>query len=320
MYVDVHVYVDDPLAQEVMNFVKENRCAETNMSYTHHQYLYIQWCKTRSINAAVPNSLALAAYLTHAWTQREIRSASVANTARSAVSDLYRYMNENERTVGESKIVRDVCKTITKIAEPIEGKDPLTKDHFFSIFPHVDLQKYIEVRAYYCMLLMYALGRRSIEMTRLETKNVVNDEANMMMIVTLIPAKQGRKRKEKQVVAYAPNNPSLNVGLWHEVYMQLRTKENKKGECEFLFQTMGEREMDPNTVRHDMKRLFEKANLPFDRLGTHSARRGAATAMAEDEVSTALIDTHCTWAGETRNRYIKPSLQAKARATQHLNK
>ena len=162
--------------------------------------------------------------------------------------------------------------------------------------------------------------RNHFQMTRLETDKVVNDLVKGVMIVTLIPAKQGKKTIQTEVVAHAHSNPERNVGLWHEVYMQLRTRENKEGKCIFLFQTVKGEQMKPDTVRHDMKKLFEKANLPFDRLGTHSARRGAATAMAEDEVSNALIDNHCTWAGETRNRYIKPSIQAKMRATQHLDK
>ena len=37
----------------------------------------------------------------------------------------------------------------------------------------------------------------------------------------------------------------------------------------------------------------------------------------EDELS---IKTHCTWSGDTYQRYIKPSNSTKAKATKHLNK
>jgi hypothetical protein len=44
--------------------------------------------------------------------------------------------------VGESKIVRDVYATITKIAEPSAQKDPLLKEHFISMFPTVNMKEY----------------------------------------------------------------------------------------------------------------------------------------------------------------------------------
>ncbi len=232
----VCVGVDDPLTQSVKEFVSEGRKERTNSNYEREQIRYIQWCKEKEIDVTKPNPTVLAAYIAQAWKEKKIKSASVANTARSAVSDLYKYATEGEKSVGESKIVRDVYKTITRTAEPSVEKDPLLREHFTSIFPLINLEKFIEVRAYYCMLLMYALGRRGGEMTNIKTKNVVNDERNMIMNVTLEPAKQGRRKIERKAVAHAPNNPEMNVNLWHDLYMKLRRKENEGKEGEFLFQ------------------------------------------------------------------------------------
>lgn len=315
--------IDEPLVSEVREFVRENRAEATNKQYTHHQALYIEWCKERGIDTKQGNKNALAAYLSNAWKEGKITSASAANTARSAVSDLYRYMQEGEQTLGESKIVRDVISTIEKKSKPQREAKPLLKQHFMEIFPHINLSEYTEVRDYYCMLLMYAMGRRGKEMTDLETDKVVNEREEKRMRVRHEPAKQKNRKEIETVITHATEKSAMNVGLWHEVYMKLREKRREKGEtdkCPYYFQTVEGKKMSTNTIRWGMKKLFKKANLPFEGIGTHSARKGAATAMAEEGVSTAMIDQHCTWAGETRNRYIRPSVMAKGQATKHLNK
>ena len=42
--------------------------------------------------------------------------------------------------------------------------------------------------------------------------------------------------------------------------------------------------------------------------------------MAEAGQDELTIKTHCTWSGETYQRYIKPTNILKAKATMHLNK
>lgn len=307
---------------EVKEFVRENRAESTNKQYTYHQTLFIEWCNERNIDTKRGNKNTLAAYLADAWKKGTITSASAANTARSAVSDLYRYTAEREQSLGESKIVRDVMSTIEKKSKPQREAKPLTKQHFMQIFPMIDMDSYIEVRDYYCMLLMYAMGRRGKEMTDIETDKVINEKEEKRMRVRHEPAKQKNRKEIETVIAHAVDKAAMNVGLWHELYMELREKETRQGEgdeCPYYFQTIEGKKMSANTIRWGMKRLFTKARLPLEGIGTHSARKGAATAMAEGGVSTALIDQHCTWAGETRNRYIRTSLTSKEQATQHLN-
>ena len=175
------------------------------------------------------------------WKSGRHKSASSANTARSAVSDLYKYTNDNEKTVGESKIVRDVIATIEKIAKPQRETKGIEQEHFATRFRYVNLSEYIEVRDYYCMLLSYGLGRRGGEMMKLETSKIQNDKTNKRMIVRHEPAKQKMREEIETVVAHAPDNHARDVGKWHELHMELREKRVGKREaqtCPLLFQTM----------------------------------------------------------------------------------
>lgn len=308
---------NDDIRKEIAEFTREHRAKGTNEQYKKQQENYINWCKERQIDWEKGRAEMLCKYLMHKHREGRWKSEAAFNTARSAISDMYKHEEGTTGTLGEHRLVQEVMKVIKKTAPEKKEKKAFTVEHFRQIFKHVNVNDFVMVRNYLMMLLMYAMGRRGVEATRLRKAEVVADDEKRMLIVTHTPAKQKERKRMITPIAYATENGFMDVGKWHKIYTRLR---EGKPESPYYFQLDTGKQMNTNTVRQAYKALFEKAGMDFTGYGAHSARVGAATAMAEAGATGEEIDEHCTWVGETRKRYVKRSTENKARATRHLDK
>ena len=234
--------------------------------------------------------------------------------ARSAVSDMYKFTHPGA-TIGSDPLINATMKTITKIAPEPVSREPLKPQHFQAIFRVIDLNSFRDVRDYHLMLMMYAMARRNCEAVRLLMQQVHADEENACLIVTHQPAKQRRVMTLTTPISYAPDNPALDVGRWHKLYMTKAVS----GATQYFHSVTGEA-LSADTPRHSFRRLFELAGLSYNGYGGHSARSGGTSAQVDMGGNELQVKTHGTWAGDTYLRYVKPKLQAKLAATQHLNK
>ena len=304
--------------EEIAEFNRKHRDASTNTSYTRHQHLYKQWCVNNNIDFSTPNIESVGKYLIHCFESKDKTrrwSSSTFNTARCAISDLYKFTFSDTSSVGEHPMISSTLATIRKMSEPSSQKRPLTQEHFSTIFKHINMTNFRDVRDYHLMLMMYAMARRAKEATQLLMSNIkINDEKGYLTI-THTPAKQKAQKVVETTISYAPDNIVTDVGRWHKMYMSVAVVTSK-----YYFHSQSGEGLSAQTPRHSFKRLFTLAGLDFEEYGSHSARRGGATAMAEAGEDELSIKTHCTWSGDTYQRYIKPSNSTKAKATKHLNK
>lgn len=212
-------------------------------------------------------------------------------------------------------MISSTLATIKKMSAPSSQKQPLTQQHFKTIFQHINMTSFRDVRDYHMMLMMYAMARRAKEIVSLLMSNVVTDDMNGFLLIKHTPAKQKVQKIVDTPISYATDNIVTDVGRWHKLYMNMARTSST-----YYFHKEDGSQMSAQTPRHSFKRLFQLAGMNFESFGSQSARRGGATAMfeaGEDEIS---IKTHCTWSGDTYQRYVKPTSTTKAKATKHLNK
>lgn len=304
--------------EEIAEFNRKHRQSSTNTAYTRHQTLYKQWCGSNNIDSTTPQVEALGKYLIYCFESKDESkrwSSSTFNTARCAISDLFKFTYNDTISLGEHPMISSTLATIKKMSAPSTQKNPLTKEHFVGIFKHINMKSFRDVRDYHLMLIMYAMARRAKEATSFLMSNITVDEVNGMLLIKHTPAKQKAQKVVDTPISFAPDNIIMDVGRWHRLYMSVAVKESKY----YLHKEDGT-QMSAQTPRHIFKRLFTLAGFSFESFGSHSARRGGATAMAEAGQDELTIKTHCTWSGETYQRYIKPTNILKAKATMHLNK
>ena len=185
--------------ESIAEFTRKYRRTDTNSSYRYHQELFRSWCRMTSKRPPQDeNECAeqVCQYLIHCHEREEEEnrwSASYFNTARSAISDLFKFTYSN--AIGEHPLVTTTIATIRKVAPPPTQKEPFTQEHFRKIFAVIDLTNFRDVRDYYMMLIMYAMGRRAQEATDLLMKNVVvNDTDSHLTIIHTSKTKSEERR------------------------------------------------------------------------------------------------------------------------------
>ena len=296
-----------------MAFIGRGRKEETNKSYSYHQKLFKRWCEERKIRTRKPDEKVICRYLIYQHDSKkdnERWSASYFNTARTGIFDMYRYDGSK---VKDSEMISDVMKSIVKRARPERQKEPLVVEHFERILMVLDTKKFTDVRDYHMMLMMYAMARRGAEIVKLRMSEVIADNEHKCLLITHRPAKQKRQKEIETVIAYADENVTTDVKRWHTVYTMMR-KESK-----YYFHTVNGDKLSASSTRLAFKRLFEKAGMDFTGYGSQSARRGGTTALYQDGGNETMLKKHATWSGDTYLRYVKPSIEMRAKATKHLN-
>lgn len=305
----------------VKDFVTKYRLVSTNKGYTRHQTKFKEWCETNKLDWLVPSEEVVCRYLIfkHESPTDKRWSASTFGQARSAISDMYRFENGEtaSNSIGDGPLMRATMATIKKVADaPIQRKPFTQEDHFIPIFRTIDTTSFTDVRDYYMMLLAFGMVKRSEDITKLKMKNVTADDKRKCLIINHTPSKKKEKKNIEAVVSYAEDNPCMDVGRWHKIYISLVTKK----EGEYYLQTNKGEKLSAATPRQSYKRLFAKAGLDWKGYGGHSARVGGATAIIENGGTEQQVKDQGDWTSEVWRRYNQPRSVIKAKATTHLNK
>lgn len=298
--------------EEAAQFVRENRATATNKGYEQHKEQYKKWCNETGRQWQQASQENLVTYIIQQYKQKQW-SASYCSSARSAISDIYKF-NGGEK-LGESEMLRAVMDTIKKTAKPEKQKEPLRIHHYREMFKVIDMQCFRDVRDYYMWLLMFSIARRAGEAVRIETRDVEIDEEKQLARITYTPAKKRRRVRKVAIVKFATNNPELNIRLWHETYTNMR----KNKTAEKLFTSTEGKQLSASTPLHSLRRLLSRTSIDGKQFGGQSARRGAATTMAETGASYLEIKEHGDWSSEAVMRYIRTAEEQREPATRYLN-
>ena len=264
----------------------------------------------------------LAAYLVYKKEEGIWKSESAFGSARSAIADMFKFQNGSTTSIGDDPHVNAIMNVIRKTAPAPREKKPLTQAHFTELVKHVKRDNFASVRNYYTIMLLFAMGRRGIEATKFLTANVTAKEKEKVLEVKFIPAKQIIEAYTTQGVNYREDNEMLNVRAWHELYMGLRAKQCQliKMESDFYFMREDGGRLTPDSIYCALKSMFANAGMDSTGISMHSARVGAATAMAEAGTSREIINEVMTFHGNQAATYIKTAKETKAAATNHLQK
>lgn len=304
------------IRQEIIEWNNNMRNTKTAKNYSVYQRQYLEYCKGNHFPSTEPSPEILCKFLLQNYTSGKWTSASTFNQARSAIADMFRYTHKAQ--LGEEPLVQTTINNIAANLPEPKQKKPLTTDIIQKICASLDLAKFSQVRDYYMILLMMATYMRESEIVKLEINKVrvvsLPDGTRGMEIIH-VPAKKRVKAEQRKYVAAAPNNGALDVLTWHNLYMS-RCVHN----AVYLFHSQTGEGLSSTTPFHALKRLFTQAGLDFTGYGSHSARRGGATAALADGAHQALIKQQGSWTSSAVDRYLSPDPKTLFQATAFLNR
>jgi integrase len=288
-------------------WARENGNENTRASYRPYAREYLKWCNDRNYPAADP--AVVSAFLRYAVEVRKLSRGTINNTITSAVADIFKF--SKEAPTRDPLVVACKKVVISKTSAP-EGKLPL---------PRALLEKMIraaapcemDIRDLFMFIIMFGGLLRESEAAGLRKEEVwvVDDEVQGEVLYIFInKSKRDQERRGDTVVlAACPGSPLCPV-KWFKLYTQVARSE------EFFFHSSFVKagRLANGTPNGILKRWLVQMGLSEKEAalyGSHSLRKGGATAAAAGRVRMHLLKRHGRWKSDAVFIYIVDPLVAR---------
>jgi integrase len=288
-------------------WARSNGNENTKASYRPYAKEYLKWCNDRNFPSEDP--AVVSAFLRYMVEVRKLSRGTINNTVTSAVADIFRFSN-NAPT--RDPLVIACKKVVVSMTSAPEGKKPL---------PRALLEKMIgastpceqDIRDMFLFILMFGGLLRESEAAGLMKEEVwvVDDEIQGEVLYIFInKSKRDQERKGDTVVlAACPGSPLCPV-RWFRLYARVARS------TEFFFHSTFVKagKLANGTPNGILKRWLAQMGLSdaeSKTYGSHSLRKGGATAAAAGRVRMHLLKRHGRWKSDAVFIYVVDPLVAR---------
>ena len=238
------------------------------------------------------------------------RSTSINSSILSAATDLFKYedvpMIKGPLITQLKKVVRESTPTPTQ-------KKPLEMDHIRMMATLVK-PCFLHVRDYFMILLMTVCMMRESEAVALLATDVTLDvHDGAWCLVVMVQMSKTDQERAGHTILVSPSALRLTCPLfWYTVYDQMRAKDSKF----FFHQAQGAGRsvlegLSANTPCHIVKSRLAELGIDSSGYGSHSCRRGGATAAVAANVDLHLVKRHGHWKSDDVYLYVVDSVRAR---------
>jgi site-specific recombinase XerD len=278
---------------------------------------FIEWCNANDRQYLPASPLTVAEFMKFVAIDRTERkplaTSTVEHAVRSAISNLH--TANGYPTPTQTPVVRDTISAINRTGTPGSGgKLPLTIQMMRMISQHFGCNVApINDRNRAMMLIGMAGLLRGSEIAALGTEDVwiedVTDDPSQKPLRALFIFIEKSKtdpyrRGETVVVSEAADMKMCPIVAYEEWALQ-RHRNHRFDHSEHLFCNMTNgAAISRATVNHILKDALEAVGVDPDAYGSHSLRKGGATAMAAAKVEERLIKRHGRWRSNAVHVYI----------------
>ena len=276
----------------------------TAKSYTRYQVAFREFCGLRRLSTEDP--LALGAFYVHCLEVNRYASKTLGVVA-SAVAKLFHFESAKPH---QDPLVKETLKAAQARAKQAVSKKPLSIRHLdamaMCVKPHFE-----SVRNFFMLLLMTAGMMRESEVVNLRADQVWVEEfekGGSALFVFVWKSKTDTAERGHTVVLAEPENSRLNAVKWFHLYVRIR-EAARLDSAWLLYNATTGAKLASTTPNHIIKRLLPEVGVKDpENYGSHSCRRGGATAAAASGVEERLIKRHGNWRSDAVHLYIAESL------------
>lgn len=321
----------------IQRWLDANMNVATLSTYESSFNVYRRWCEEGGKKTLPADPVQLAEYV--AWLGEEVKDRKPPVYAASSiikhVSAVKHFHVAGAHPSLSSMVGYELLEKVVKVAKGravqatpkeallLEDLDKLCEvlSEGKEIAKMTDLMR---VRAGCALFLLFIGGFRVGELVKLKWGNLLGgkmDDVQVEYLDVAVERRKNDKRGQKIVI------PSIDKP-WNPVRWVLRLKElalKRKGVLPtYVFNNT--QKVDENvhivtgTVNAWVKKWVGKAGMDAKKYGTHSGRRGGATALARAGASAGEIKAFGGWKSDTFKRYIQEMPDEKKNAALLLKK
>ena len=243
-------------------------------------------------------------------------ASSTLGVLSSAVSALFRYSTVEPT---QNQLTKDVLKTLRRLAKQPKGKKPLELAHLKQMAVLVK-PSFESIRDYFCLLLMTCAMLRDSEAVHLTVDQVWVEvvDGERVLFVFVEKSKTDQTRIGHTIVVGTPSDPRLNALFWLDLLLDARSRLHPRSTWLLCNSVNGQR-LSTKTPHHIVRTWLQAINIadPHN-YGSHSCRKGGATAAASRGVEERLIKRHGNWRSDCVHIYIHESMRNRVSVTKKM--
>ena len=287
-------------------FVRKNSHQGTVCLYSRYQTLYREFCSKKRVSPEAPCSVSL--FYIHALIERRFASSTIKSAA-SSISDMFRYTEDNPT---RDPLTRRVLATVRAKATQAKCKKPVTLAQLRKMAARVK-PVFDSIRDYCLLLLMFTGMLRESEAVALKQPQVwtepITEGGPPALFVFVEMSKTDQHRVGHTIVIGGTAEPSLCIARWLNLLSKAKEGVPHLAQSKWLFCNAGNGQaLSTKTPCHIIKAWLNAIGVEdVHAYGSHSCRRGGATAAAAAGVEERLIKRHGAWRSDAVHIYIDES-------------
>ena len=239
---------------------------------------------------------------------RGLSRSTINSTILSAAAQLYRY---DDVPMVRGALIDQLKKVVKESTPAPTQKKPLEMDHIKMMAARVR-PNYLHTRDYLMILLMtVCMMRESEAVALLATDVTLNQLGGAWCLVVLVQKSKTDQERTGHTILVSPSALRLTCPLfWYTVYDQMRAKDST-----YFFHQAGRNDrlegLSASTPCHIVKSRLAEIGIDPTGYGSHSCRRGGATAAVAANVDLHLVKRHGNWKSDAVYLYVVDSVKAQ---------
>lgn len=314
------------LTDELPDIILKSRSVNTRKSYESHFKRWIQWCKSMNIEQTFP-ALDFHVALFLGYLIQNGSSVSVIEGVYYSIKWLHD-MSDTKNPC-DTKIVSFMLDAARKTCgAPVQKKKPITADmivKLFEMYPLTSINLY-HLRSLVMFILGFAGFLRISELINLRNTDIEFEETHIKLNIrssktdqcnaaqTVIIAKTEKLTCPFNVLKLYMDRAGLNNSTETCIFKAFNFNKNNK-----VFKLRKTGNLSYTRCRELIREKITDLGLNPNDYGTHSLRRGGATASAMNNISDRLLKKHGRWKSDkAKDGYIFESEKQKLSVSANL--
>ena len=255
------------------------------------------------------SEITLASFMKEAL-GRGLSRSTINSSIVAAVADLYRF---DDDSMVRGALIAQVKKVVKESTPAPVQKKPLEMELIRRLATLVT-PSFVHVRDYLMILLMtVCMMRESEAVALLATDVMIEVMGGAWCLVVKVQKSKTDQERTGHTILVSPSALRLTCPLyWFTIYVRLRAKESGF----FFHQAEGARRsvmegLSPSTPCHIVKNRLSELGIDSSEYGSHSCRRGGATAAVAANVDLHLVKRHGNWKSDAVYLYVVDSVKAR---------
>ena len=294
-----------------MAFAEGTRNTNTKKNYGTYSKQYKEFAGEKDF--PLDSDVTLGSFM-RASAQRGLGRSTCTSTIPSAVADLFRYENGGNPT--KTPFLKQIKKAVKLITKGSTPRIAITLEILQTLARGVNFNSFTSVRDHFLILLMMAGMLRGSEAAALEEDDIellLVDGVEVLMI-RVQKSKTDQLRKGDTVFVGGPDSTVCPV-RWFKIFVGYH---RVKGAPTFFHSAVPAGKIPSEipsicgaTTNTTVKERLMQIGVDPRGYGSHSCRRGGASAAAAANIDICLIKRHGRWLSDAVFAYVDDSLQRK---------